>query len=61
MKLPDDQIVCVVCREIIHKDKSKRCVIYVEWGSLSGTPHYGQCCEKHETDSQGYIVGRAYA
>lgn len=61
MRLKENEVVCDLCRDIIDKEKSKRCVLSVEWGSFSGTPRYGTCCKKHKTDEHGYVMGRAYA
>jgi hypothetical protein len=63
MKLPDDHTVCAYpgCRKIVHVSKIKRFVSWIEWGSLSGTPHYEFCCKTHKTDKDGYIPGKAYA
>lgn len=64
MKLPDDHVVCGLCREIVPKEDTKQFVASYDWGSFTGTAEYDRCCKSHETDEQGHPLGqykRAYA
>lgn len=60
-KLPEDQFVCPLCREITPVKDKVRFVSWIEWGSFSGTPHYDYCCPNHKITEDGYVPGRAYA
>jgi hypothetical protein len=64
MKIPKDQFMCLLCREVVPEKEAEEYVSAVEWGSFSGRDIKGRCCrkcKKTKIDKNGYVIGRAYA